>query len=455
MNTQIYKVSSLFLSMDVLSYLALIAGIIFIGFISEIFFKRFSFPDVLLLSLVGIGLGSFLKVSDPKAFGAGAEIFSTFALIFILFQGATNINFKTLVKNLPSTLKLTTLSFVLTTLTLAGISYLFLGDILMSLLIGLILSGTSSAVVIPLVTNVEIKNKYGLVLTLESAISDVLCILGTLTIIEVIKTGNIVASQIFQGILSSFSLALLVGAVFGIGWILLFRKYEYLNDFYMLTIAFLLGVYVFVEGPFISASGPIAVLAFGLVLGNSKSIFSMIDGEDSESELKNKKVKPKALKSSKAIKTKIVSEDDHILKNALTSNAKNFYHEVSFFVKTFFFVYLGMLIDLTNLEIFVFGLILTIGAFLVRPICVYFAFKNTNIENREKTILEVLIPKGLAAAVLSGIVIQEGIVTIRSGDFINMILSVVLISIILSSILIFLADKGLFKGFYRFFSKSE
>jgi NhaP-type Na+/H+ or K+/H+ antiporter len=435
--------------MDVLSYLAVIAGIIFVGFISEIIFKKFSFPDVLLLSFVGIALGSFFNIVDADTFGFGAEIFSTFALIFILFQGASNINFKTLLKNLPSTLELTILSFILTTSVITGIFYYFFEDFLLSLLVGTILSGTSSAVVIPIVTNVNIKNKYGLVLTLESAISDVLCILGTLTVLEIIETGSAVASTIFRDILSSFSLALLVGTTFGIGWILLFRKYDYLNYFYMLTIAFLLGVYVFVEGPFISASGPIAVFAFGLVLGNSKSIFSIIDGDSDEDESKKKaKSKIKHIKASDEV-------EEHVLKNALTSDAKNFYYEVSFFVKTFFFVYIGLLIDFSNLEIVKLGALLVAGMFLVRPICVYFVFKNKTMEVKEKTFLEILIPKGLAAAVLSGIVVQSGVLSDKSNDFVNMILIVVLLSIIVSSILVFLTDKGFFKGFYRIFSKEE
>ncbi|NQZ84260.1 MAG: cation:proton antiporter [Nanoarchaeales archaeon] len=435
--------------MDILSYLALIAGIIFIGFLSEIIFKKFSFPDVLLLSFVGIGLGTFLTNTDPKSFGSGAEIFSTFALIFILFQGASNINFKTLVKNLPSTLKLTVLSFVFTVITITGISYYFLGDVLLSLLIGMILSGTSSAVVIPLISNVEIKNKYGLVLTLESAISDVLCILGTLTVLEIMQTGTAVASSIFQSILSSFAMALLVGAVFGVGWILLFRKYDYLNNFYMLTIAFLLGVYVFVEGPFISASGPIAVLAFGLVLGNSKSIFAIIDGK-SDDDSKVKKSKPKV--SNKKVEH---TTEEHILKNALTSDARNFYYEVSFFVKTFFFVYLGMLINLSDIRSFKFGLILAVGAFLIRPVVVWLSFRHKEIDVRERAFLEVLIPKGLAAAILSGVVVQAGILTINSSEFINIILSAVLISIVFSSIFVFLIEKNKFMGVYRIFNRNK
>jgi len=44
-----------------------------------------------------------------------------------------------------------------------GISYFLDYNIMHSLMLGTILAGTSSAVVIPLVNNVEIREKYGLV----------------------------------------------------------------------------------------------------------------------------------------------------------------------------------------------------------------------------------------------------------------------------------------------------
>ncbi len=418
--------------MEVISTLAVIAAIVFIGFFAEIIFKKTNIPDVLLLILVGIIIGTYLKWANADTFGEASSLFTTFALVFILFQGALSIDFKTLVKSLSSTVKLTISSFILTVLIVTGIAVLMNYDIMLAILIGTILAGTSSAVVIPLVSNVEIKNKYGLVLTLESAISDVLCIIGSITILEIIETGQVVASNIFQSILSSFSLALVVGTVFGIIWVILLSKVEIFTESYMLTVAFVIALYALVESSFVNASGAIAALAFGLVMGNSKGILTFQNGNNNNNKLENKE------------------EKQPIIRSVVSSSAKNFYSEISFFVKTFFFVYLGILIDFSNPIIFVYGGLLTIGIFLIRPFAVRLAFLGQSIPENERTLLEVLIPKGLAAAVLAGVAVQSGVLSELAGVFVNTILSVIFLSIILTSVLVFLSQKEMFKGFLPF-----
>lgn len=416
---------------DILSVFGVIAGIVFLGFLSELIFKKTNIPDVLFLIIVGIVIGTVLNWASVDTFGYGAKLFTTFALVFILFQGGLNIEFKTLFKSLPKTMMLTIITFILTVAVVTGISYFLYQDFMVSLLVGMILGGTSSAVVIPLVNNLDLKDKYGLVLTLESAISDVLCIVGSLAILEVMSTGVLEASSIFNSVLSSFSLALILGILAGFIWIFLLHRYLALINAYMVTVAFVIGLYAFVESPFVGASGAIASLAFGLMLGNSKSIlgmFSKVKDDEKEEEDGGDNAKNS--------------------KNVLSTSAKNFYAEISFFVKTFFFVYLGILIDFSNLNVFFYGALLTVGIFLVRPYAVKYVFrKDYYLDNKERTMLEVLVPKGLAAAVLAGVAVQSGVLDGFSGDFVNVILSTVLLSIIFTSVLIFLTEKNMFNGF--------
>lgn len=417
--------------MEIISVLAIISGIIILGFISEFIFKKTNIPDVLILIIIGIIIGSVLQWIKTEEFGFGAQLFTTFALIFILFQGAINMDFRTILKNLPKTLKLTILSFLGTVIIVAIISYFLKYDLLTALLIGTILAGTSSAVVIPLVSNLDMREKYGSVLTLESAISDVLCIVGTITILEIMKTGEIIASGIFKKLLSSFSLALVVGLIVGLIWIVLMRKNEHILKSPFVTIAVVMALFSFVESSFVEASGAIAVLIFGLVIGNSKSLYRIGNGKK--------------------------NEDENIVKNVLIPSTKNFYSEISFFVKTFFFVYLGIMIDFSNMWSFIFGSFLIVGIYLVRPFIVDFVFNDEVYEDEsERTLLEILIPKGLAAAILSGIAVQSGFLNPDIiGNFINLILSVIFLSIVLTSILIFLSEKGWFKGFVPFLHKNN
>ncbi len=416
--------------MDIITTLFVISGIMFIGFLAETIFKKTNIPDVLLLIGVGVLMSTILGWTNKDVLQAGAPLFTTFALVFVLFQGALSINFVTLVKSLPSTFKLTIINFIFTVIIVAIIANVGFGYTFhLALLIGMILGGTSSAVVIPLVNNVEIKEKYSSVLTLESALSDVLCIIGTITVLEIISTGKVLAENIFKSVFTSFSLAIVAGILVGVLWVFLLNKSDHLAKSYMMTIAVVVALYALVESPLIEASGAIAALVFGLILGNSRSL------------LKLKKRKK--------------SEEEERITSVVSFSAKNFYSEISFFVKTFFFVYLGILIDFSNPYIFIYGAILTLGIFLVRPFAVRLVFPKPNVPEKERTLLEVLIPKGLAAAVLAGVAVQSGVLNGNEAIFTNTVLSVVLLSIILTSVLIFLTENEKFKGFIRILHPKE
>lgn len=423
--------------MEVLSVLAVIAAIIGLGFLSEQIFKKTNVPDVLILIFVGIiiaGIG-WARADD---FGDGSRLFTTFALVFILFQGAMNIDFKELLASLSKTVYLTILSFILTLGIVTAVASLLGHDLMVSLLIGTILGGTSSAVVIPLVKNLD-AGKSGTVLTLESAISDVLCIVGAITVIGIFETGSAVPSEIFQTILSSFSLALVLGLAIGLVWILILNKYATLADAYMVSVALVIALYAFVESPFVNASGAIAALAFGLILGNSEGILKLIRLNQVRKQTP---------------KEKLVLEDPNltVVRDVLSPSARNFYSEIGFFVKVFFFVYLGILIDFTMPMAFLYGAILTLAIFLIRPLAVKLAFRKDKLPVKEKALLEVLIPKGLAAAVLAQLALQSGIP--GAGEVVNIVLSVVLLSIIFTSILAFMASKGWFTGSWDLFRKA-
>lgn len=433
---------------DVISVFAVITGIIFLGFFAEILFKKTNIPDVLLLIFVGIFIGTFLNWIDVETLGDGTRLFTTFALVFILFQGALSINFKTLLEALGPTVSLTLLNFIFTVTAVSGVAYFILDySLLLSMLVGTILGGTSSAVVIPIVHNLTgVKEKYKLTLTLESALSDVLCIVGTLTILQILLTGEVVASNIFNSILTSFALALIVGVAFGIAWAVILHKFELLQNSYILTIACVLGLYAFVESDFVGASGAIAALSFGLILGNSHLIL-----HDSKKPILEEK-KSSLKKSSKKTEHEATLPQHTSI---ITTSAMSFYSEISFFVKTFFFVYLGLLIDFSNLGIFWFGAIIAVAIYLVRPFAVKIVFGKDKLEDFDRTVLEILIPKGLAAAVLAGVVVQSGVLEEAAATFTTMILSVVLISIILTSILLILSKQNIFKGFFPFLSNSN
>lgn len=97
-----------------------------------------------------------------------------------------------------------------------------------------------------------------------------------------------------------------------------------------------------------------------------------------------------------------------------------------------------------------FGFFLSFLLFVVRvPVVRLSIHKSTPIS--DASLMAVMIPKGLAAAVLASIPVQQGIV---GGELIqDVTYAVVLFSIILTSLLVFLLDRTrLAKAYERLFS---
>lgn len=417
--------------MDLVSVFAIISAIIGIGFLSELIFRKTNIPDVLLLIGVGVTIGPVLGWVDANQLGWSTTLFTGFALLFILFQGALSINFRELIDSLSQILKLTLVSFILSFIVVAGIAYLILHDIGISILLGAILSGTSSAIVIPLVRNLKSATNQSTVLTIESAINDVLCIVAAITVIKILQTGNAYAPTVFKTLLASFSLAIVVGIFVGLFWILLLERYTILREAYMVSIGVVIGLYALVESPFVEANGAIAALAFGLMMGNSKNVLH-------------------AVMSHKKPDTSVPSQSNeehpaHAIQDVLSEGAKSFFSEISFFVKVFFFVYLGLLIDITNWLPFVYGAIIAFAVHLIRPAAVRFAF-DAKLPDKERTMLEVLAPKGLAAAVLAQLAVQNAIP--GSETVVSVVIPTVVASILFTGAFAFLTERGWFVGLW-------
>ena len=414
--------------MDIIRIFIVLAGIILLGYIGEIIFKKTKIPDVIFLIFAGIILNQVLGWIKPEDLGSGALVFSTFALVFLLFQGATNLDFKTLFATIRGATGLAIISFILTIIivTILGMGILGL-NFGLALLLGMTVGGVSSTVVIPLVQNLDMGRNNKSVLTLESAVSDVFCIIGAVTIMTVLSTGTVQTAGIVQNIVASFSVAIVIGLLAGLLWMVLLARSKDLASSQMVTVAVLIALYAFIESNFIGASGAIGVLAFGLILGNSKPLLELVWLSNKQEHI----------------------EETIVNRNVISGSSKNFYKEISFFVKVFFFVYLGILIDFSQGWIFLGSAVITLGVYLVRPLAVKLSFRKHSLNSRDQTMLEVLIPKGLAAAVIAQSAIQKGVP--GAEQLATPVLSIIIVSIAFTSLLVFLSSKFGFAGFGKMY----
>ena len=217
------------------------------GFISESLFRRTNIPDVIFLIIIGFLIGpNGYGFTSPEDLASFAPIVTTFTLLILIFDGAFNINLSSLIREFSSSLILTVYNFVLSTIVVGGIFFYIqqfhLGGTTMmaAMIIGFSLAGVSSSFVIPILNQIRVGGKLFSRLALESALTDVFCIVATLSVIEVYTTGIFGIQKILTYLITLFAIAGFIGALGGIIWIVI-RVFEEQN--YIITIAYLILIY--------------------------------------------------------------------------------------------------------------------------------------------------------------------------------------------------------------------
>ncbi len=391
--------------------------ILFFGYFAGFIYKKTSLPDVLFLIILGFVIGpNGLDYVSPGHLVNIAPIFTTFTLLFLLFDGAFNINLYNLIKEFSQSFILTIFNFVISTLIVGVVMRVSGFSVLTSILTGFILGGTSSAFVIPVLKELNVKEKIYSLLTLESALTDVFCIVFSLAIIEIIKFGSFGIKETATHITSLFAVAGLVGLLGGIIWIFLIIK-VFNEHNYMIAIAYLLLIYVLTE--FLSGNGAIAALFFGLILKNSKQLSSIIRGILS----RKAKEKKKALKGELGV-------------SVTTPSEQYFYHQISFFLKTFFFVYIGVLIDISDWKALIIGGVLSVLLMGSRNASLLLTRK---MEPEDRMLVDSIFARGLAAAAIAQLAVQAGIA--NAAFLVKIVFVTITGTILLSSIRIFILKR--------------
>jgi len=393
----------------------LIGLFIFWGHYLSGLFQRKSIPDVLGLMLIGIVIGPVLHLVNPNDFGKFGSLFSNLVLILILFESGTDLKISEVKASFKDSATITTLGFVVTWITTFLLCrFIFDISILSCLFIGSALGGTSSAVVVGLVKKISVQDKTSTTLIMESAESDVFTLAIPLSILGLMMTGEITANTVISQFVSSLVLALLIGIFGAFLWSFILNKIPALKSTKFSTPAFLFIIYGIAE--YMQYSGPLTALSFGIAIGNLEYF------------------EPKLLEQ-------IVPNKSIVL----PAEEKFFFNEIVFLMRIFFFVFIGISIKIDRIDWLLWGAIITAILFIVRIILVKFIIdKKTPL--LDKAVMSMMIPKGLGAAVIATLPLQQGYF---DGLIIQAIcFSVILFSTLYCVALFFLAKTGVSIPFY-------
>ena len=336
--------------------------VIILGVLGEAFFKKTGIPDILLLMVLGIIIGPVLGIIQPEAVLEIVPYFAAVALIIIMFDGGLNLHIGKVLKTAHFAIILVIVGFALSVGIVAGLAHYGLGwEWIDSILLGTIVGGSSSIIVFGLVQKIRISDDAKSMLSFESALTDIFAVIIAFVLFEAALSGELSLDLLGITIGKAILVGLVLGFGVGIPWMFVISKLKNAQHSYMLTIGMVFLLF-FLATSF-GESGALTALVFGLMLGK-KTYFSRL--------------------------LKVKFPEDTI-DNSL-------HNQVTFLVRAFFFVFVGLLASFAQLEYVIFGIVAAIAIYIGRIIIT----KSVLVRGFSKLdyrVTSVMIPRGLAAAV--------------------------------------------------------
>src|SRR3989338_3835348 len=361
----------------------LILGIIIlIGFIGNFFFNKTKIPESIFLILIGILLGPIFKVVSNEFFIDNATFLISLALVVVLLDSGLTLNISKIIKNAPTAFAFTVLVITSTVAIVSAVTVLvFDWPLINGIFLGIIGSGTTTITVTHLVEKLSIGKNTKTMLVLESVVNDITLITAVSILISFVLSDSGKAS-IFKVIFNELVISVILGMVFALIWAYVFLRYIHGNK---LAYVFTLGIaFIIFDGvEFFGFNGAIAVLIFSLALGNYSDLVSKL------------KAYSKILAPIKA--------DISIVRGINT--------EITFIMRTLFFVFLGVIFNPSVIKwgILLFVLIIVIAEVLSRYIAAKtLAFFEPRFAN-SVPVITTLVASGFTSTLVAFLSIEAGI----------------------------------------------
>lgn len=337
------------------------AALLLLAFAANRLSKLSRVPDVIVLLLIGILLGPVLHWVHPETFEGVIHVLGTLALMLILFEGGLELQLRRAMRYFPAGALLALvsygLSFYLIALVSKALLHLPWND---CLLLGAALGCTSGSVVIPALQQMVAPESVKITLTVEASLGEVLAVIMVDSLLSVSESQSLIA-----GLAAAFShhivIAFLIGIAAGFAWSRIWPKLVGMPYTNIVNLGVVLGVYA--SGVYFGGSGLLTVLIFGVTLGN-------------------------------------VKQTPHMMRQGARMAA--FHAEVTFLVRSFFFVLLGVVAKFVSRKYVLPILGILAAVLLARFLAVQLSRWAVRDATRKQTeLLYWMLPRGLVTAVLA------------------------------------------------------
>ena len=380
----------------------IVAAIIILGFLGDVMFKKAKVPSFIFLILAGVLLGPVFKLVSQNALLPFLGIFAELTLIMVLFHGGIDLRLTSILKEGWRAFLQVFLYVGISVVLISFLVHFVLGwPFLLSLIFGSIVGGETTVVVIfPLVRALKLKSNTITFLSLEAALNSVVLVILFITFVGLYQTGSLSLSGAIDSLVSNFSIGIILGLILSLLWLYLLNLVKRNEYAYVLTLGLLFLTFSLTN--VLGGSGFLAVLIFGLVIGNHNFISSML----------KRRVKIRALE-----------------RQIFTLQG-----ELSFLLRTFFFVFLGLILSLsyqTALFGAVFGLAIVAVLMFSRTIAASISTFRSEIA-KDKGLILVAFAQGTTPATLAILALSYNLPL--SGSFLTLVTYIIIFTNIITTV---------------------
>jgi cell volume regulation protein A len=352
----------------------LVSSTILLAYVSDLIYTRTRIPDIIWLLVFGIILGPVFGVFQKELFIYLSPLMSTLALSIILFDAGLNLDIGMLLETMRKSVAISVATIFVAIVTMGLLIRWLVPEftILQGMLLGAMIGGTSTVATFSVLSNLERLipdiESTRTILLMESVISDPICIISSVTLIKMIMLPKVSILGSFLDIIVIFFYSTLFGVAVGVLWsiALSILKNRRFNN--IVTLAVLLLIYVVAESVMGKGGGVMTALMFGLAISNSSKVFSSLGA-----------------------KRRLLTD---------TRQLKAFHDEITFFVKAFFFVYIGLIVTLSR-QYFVAGIAIFIIIQALRYVLLTSLNGVLSLDREELLLSRVVYTSGLPAFIMS------------------------------------------------------
>jgi Na+:H+ antiporter len=308
--------------MNPTSLFGLLGALLVLAFVANRLFQWTRVPDVVVLMATGLLIGPVLGWVRAEQFQDVTHAFGTLALILILFEGGLELNLRETVRHFPGGVLFGILSYAFATALIGWVTARSLLLPLRSgLLVGAVLGCTSSTIVLPILQQWKTKESVKIILLLEATLGDILGVLTVGFFLQYQQSEGGMLGGFLSSLLLKILISLAVPLLIALLWSHLLPRLSEQRFWHVLTFSLVLLLYAATES--LGGTGLLAVLGFGLALSNFHGAGEREQPRPFEFFLPGSKPHERTL---------------------------SFHAELSFLVRTFFFVLIGSILQLQGLE---------------------------------------------------------------------------------------------------------